>query len=32
VETLTRGQLAKKAGVNPETVRYYEKMGFFTAF
>ncbi len=24
---LTRGQLAKKAGVNPETIRYYEKMG-----
>ena len=23
----TRGQLAKKAGVNPETVRYYEKTG-----
>ncbi len=24
---LTRGQLAKKAGVNPETIRYYERMG-----
>ncbi len=24
---LTRGELAKKAGVNPETVRYYEKLG-----
>jgi len=27
LKTLTRGQLAKKTGVNPETVRYYEKMG-----
>ena len=24
---LTRGQLAKKTGVNPETIRYYEKVG-----
>jgi len=27
MNNLTRGQLAKKTGVNPETVRYYEKMG-----
>ncbi len=27
MKNLTRGQLAKKAEVNPETVRYYEKMG-----
>jgi len=24
---LTRGQLAKTSGVNPETIRYYEKLG-----
>ncbi len=24
---LTRSQLAKKSGVNPETIRYYERLG-----
>ncbi len=27
MEKLTRGQLAKKANVNPETIRYYERRG-----
>jgi len=27
METLTIGQLAKKAGVNVETIRYYERRG-----
>lgn len=30
MKVLTRGQLAKKAGVNPETVRYYEKIGLLS--
>ncbi len=27
MEKLTRGQLAKRANVNPETIRYYERRG-----
>jgi len=27
MKPLTRGQLAKKSGVNPETIRYYERLG-----
>lgn len=28
-KTVTIGQLARDAGVNPETVRYYERIGLF---
>lgn len=31
MNTLTIGQLAKHAGVNPETVRYYERRGLLSA-
>ena len=31
METLTIGELARAAGVNVETVRYYERRGYLVA-